>query len=207
MIAETLNTKGLFDKLKALPDGPIVPDRLVAVEKKVETLLSQNVDHSKNRATGDALAKTRKDVEALQNQIKKCLAIIDSQSQKVHDLEEENKAICAHFRDFQAEVKSNINSKLAAAMISLDSTIKSTETDIRSEVHSKIREVEKGLGESTNTLKAQVEKQKDRLSEQIPRIDELGQVADQVISKVASLFKRKSDEESNGRNENKRQRT
>jgi F0F1-type ATP synthase membrane subunit b/b' len=184
-----------------------VPDRLVAVEKKVKTLLSQNGDHSKNKATGDALAKTQKDVEALQNQIKKCLAIIDSQSQKVHDLEEENKAIRADFRDFQAEVKSNINNKLAAAMVSLDSTIKSTETDIRREILSKIREVEKGLGESTNTLKAQIEKQKDRLSEQIPRIDELGQVADQVVSKVASLFKRKSDEDPEGRNENKRQRT
>jgi chromosome segregation ATPase len=205
MIAETCDTKGLFDKLRALPDGPVVPDRLVAVEKKVESLLSQTGDHSKHRATGDALAKTQKDVEALQNQIKKFLATIDSQSQKIHHLEKENKAIRADFQDFQAKVNNNINNELTAKIDSLGSMIKNIEMNIRSEIYMKICEVDKGFGETINALNTQVEKQKVRLSEQILRINELGRVADQVVSKVASLFKRKSDENPEGRDESKRQ--
>lgn len=209
MIAETLTTKGLLDKLRALPDRPVVPDRLVVVEEKVETLLGQNGDHSKHRATEEALAKKHKDVEALQSQIKKFVATIDSQSQKIRDLEEENKAIRIEFGHSQIKANNSISisNRLTARMDSLGSTIKNTETNIRSEIRTKIRKVEKSRGESTNALKAQIERQKDQLSEQTLRINELEQVADQVVSKMASLFKRKSDEDLEGRNENKRQRT
>ncbi|KAI6754547.1 hypothetical protein HG530_012299 [Fusarium avenaceum] len=207
MRVETHDVKGLLDKLRALPDRPAVSDRLVTVEERIEAFLSQNGDCSKHKAKDEALAKTQKDIEALQSQIKKFVATIDSQCQKIHDLEEENKAIRTDFRHFQAEVNNNINDKLAARMDSLSSTIRNTETNIRSEIHTKICEVEEGLGESTNTLKAQIRKQKDQLSEQTLRINELEQVADQVVSKVSALFKRKSDEDPEGRNENKRQRT
>lgn len=209
MIAETLDTKGLLDKLEALPDSPAVPDRLVAVEEKVEALLGHNGDYSKLRATEEALSRTQKDVEALQSEIKKFVATIDSQSQKIQDLEKENKAIHASFRDFEAEVNDyiSINNKLAAVIDSLDSGIKDTETNIRSEVHTKIGEVEKGWGETINTLRTQMEKQKVGLSAQLTQTNELGRVVDHVVSKVASLFKRKSDEDPWGRNENKRQRT
>ncbi|KAH7233230.1 hypothetical protein BKA59DRAFT_517654 [Fusarium tricinctum] len=207
MRSETHNVKGLLDKLRALPDRPVVSDRLVTVEEKIQAFLSQNGDRSKDRAKDEALAKTQKDVEALQSQIKKFVATIDSQSQKIHDLEEENKAIRTDFRNLQSEVNDNISKRLAGATVSLGSTIENTETNIRSEIHTKICKVEKGFGESTNTLKAQIERQNHQLSEQILRINELEQVADQVVSKVASLFKRKSDEDPKGSNEDKRQRT
>jgi prefoldin subunit 5 len=177
------------------------------VEEKIQAFFSQNGDRSKDRAKDEALAKTQKDVEALQSQIKKFVATIDSQSQKIHDLEEENKAILTDFRNLQSEFNDNISKRLAGATVSLGSTIENTETNIRSEIHTKICKVEKGFGESTNTLKAQIERQNHQLSEQILRINELEQVADQVVSKVASLFKRKSDEDPKGSNEDKRQRT
>ncbi|KAM0205197.1 hypothetical protein ACHAQI_009431 [Fusarium lateritium] len=206
-MTDTSDVNGLLDKIRALPDQPAVPDRLVAVERKVETLLSHNGDYSKHRATEQALAKTQKDVEALQIQIEQSLATIDSQSRKIDELEEENKTIRPDLDDFRTEVGEDVDIQVATGMGPMYKTISDIETNIRKDIDSKIREVEQGLGESINVLRAQMEKQNDQLSEQTLRISELERVAEQVVSKVASLFKRKGDDDPTDRTESKRQRT
>ncbi|KAM0314629.1 hypothetical protein ACHAPQ_011772 [Fusarium lateritium] len=207
MMTETSDANGLLDMIRALPDQPAVPDRLVVVERKVETLLSHNGDYSKHRATEQALAKTQKDVEALQIQIKKSLATIDSQSRMIDVLKEENMTMRADFTDFEGEVDNDIHVQVVSGIDSMYKTISDTEKNNRKEIHSKICEVEQGSRESINALRAQMEKQNDQLSEQTLRISELERVAEQVVSKVASLFKRKGDDDPTGGTEGKRQRT
>ncbi|KAM0229480.1 hypothetical protein ACHAP5_011650 [Fusarium lateritium] len=161
MMTGTSDVNGLLDKIRALPDQPAVPDRLVAVERKVETLLSHKGDYSKHRATEQALAKTQKDVEALQIQIKKSLATIDSQSRMIDTLKEENMTMRADFTDFQAEVDNDIHDQVVSGIDSTYKTVSDTEKSNRKEIYSKIREVEQGSGVSINALRAQMEKQDD----------------------------------------------